>query len=66
MIFHFKAAQNLVAELYERELDMMFHFLARQLGCKTYERYLDMNSTLRGSIPSFFFSSFGQNYYFIC
>ena len=27
MIFHFKVTQNLVAEQYERDFDMIFHFL---------------------------------------
>ena len=28
MIFHFKAAQNLVEEHYERDFDMIFHITA--------------------------------------
>ena len=43
MIFHFKAAQNLVAEHYERYSDMIFHFKAAQnLVAEHYERYSDM------------------------
>ena len=30
MIFHFMAAQNLVAEHYERDFDIIFHFKADQ------------------------------------
>ena len=30
MIFHFKAAQNLVAEHYEVVFDMIFHFMTTQ------------------------------------
>ena len=34
MIFHFKAAQNLIAEHYERDFDMIFHFKAASFHFK--------------------------------
>ena len=40
MIFHFKAAQNMVAEHYVRDIDMIFHYKAAQnLDVEPYERY---------------------------
>ena len=38
-IFHFKPAQNFVAEHYERDFDMIFHFKpAQKLVAEHYER----------------------------
>ena len=43
MIFHFKAAQNLVVERYEIDFDMIFHIKAAQnLVAEHYERFFDM------------------------
>ena len=40
MIFHFKAAQNLVAEHYERDFDTIFHFMvAQNVVAEQYERF---------------------------
>ena len=39
MIFHYKAAQNLVVEHYERDYDMIFHYKeARNLVAEHYVR----------------------------
>ena len=39
MIFHFMEAQNLVAEHYEIDFDLIFHFKAAQnLVAERYER----------------------------
>ena len=35
MIFHFKAAQNLVVEHYETDFDMILHFKAAQSWSKS-------------------------------
>ena len=43
MIFHFKAAQNLVAEIYERDFGMFFYFkTAQNFVAEHYERDFDM------------------------
>ena len=43
MIFHFKMAQNLVAEHYGRYFDMIFYFLtAQSLFAEHAEKYFDM------------------------
>ena len=42
MIFHFNAAENLVAEHYEIYFDMIFHLIgAENLVAEHYERYFD-------------------------
>ena len=43
MTFYFKAAQNLVAEHYERDFDMTFHLkVAQNLVAEHYERDFNM------------------------
>ena len=50
MIIHFKAAQNLAAEHYEKYFDLNFHFkLPQNLVSKHYERDFVMNFHLGAS-----------------
>ena len=50
MIFHFKAAQNVVALHYERDFDMISCFkTAQNLVTEHYERYFDIIFHFKGS-----------------
>ena len=43
MTFHFKVAQNLVAEHYDRDFEIIFHFKAvEKVVAEHYERDFDM------------------------
>ena len=49
MIFHFKVAQNLIADHYERYFDLIFHFMADQnLVAEHYEIDFDMFFNITG------------------